>query len=101
MESPRYFVYGPPVNNLDLSVSKSFPFGGHRRMEIRLDAFNALNHVQFSSVNSTANFASLTDPTITNLPYNSSGQLVNQNGFGTVSGVRTPRQLQLVMRFSF
>ena len=58
MESPRYFVYGPPVNNIDLSVSKSFPLGGRRRVEVRLDAFNALNTVQFSSVNSTANFNS-------------------------------------------
>lgn len=101
MESPRYFVYGPPVNNLDLSLSKSFPFGGRRRFEIRLDAFNALNHLQFSGINSTANFNSMSDPTIINLPYNASGTLVNQNGFGTVSSQRLPRQLQLVMRFTF
>jgi hypothetical protein len=101
IESPRYFVYGPPINNLDLSISKSFPFGGTRRLEIRLDAFNALNHLQFSSINSTANFASMSDPTIINLPYNSSGALTNQNGFGTVSGQRLPRQLQLMTRFSF
>ena len=31
--------------------------------------FNALNHTQFTGVNATANFASLTDRTITNLPY--------------------------------
>ena len=41
-------------------------------MEVRLDAFNALNHTQFTGVNNTVNFASLTDHTITNLPYNSS-----------------------------
>ncbi len=52
-------------------------------MEVRLDAFNALNHTQFTGVNNTVNFASLTDHTITNLPYNSAGQLVNINGFGT------------------
>ncbi len=101
IESPRYFVYGPPVNNIDLSLSKSFPLGGRRRVEVRLDAFNALNTVQFSSVNSTANFNSMSDPTIINLPYNSSGTLVNPNGFGTVSGQRSPRQLQFMTRFSF
>jgi hypothetical protein len=101
IESPRYFVYGPPVNNLDLSVSKSFLMGGTRRFEIRLDAFNLFNHVQFSGINSTANFNSMSDSTIINLPYNSAGQLVNQNGFGTVSSQRSPRQLQLVMRFTF
>jgi hypothetical protein len=70
-------------------------------MEIRLDAFNALNHTQFSGVNRTINFTSLTDWTVTNKPYNASGVLVNQNGVGTISGVRTPRNLQLLTRFSF
>ena len=101
MESPRYFVYGPPVNNLDLSLSKSFGLGGRRRVEIRLDAFNALNTTQFSAVNSTVNFRSLTDPTVTNLPYDASGNLVNLNGIGTVSAVRPARQLQLMTRFTF
>lgn len=101
LESPRYTMYNPPTNNLDLSLSKSFPFGGKRRFEIRLDAFNALNTVQFSGVNRTLNFASLTDLTITNLPYDATGNLVRQNGVGTISGVRAPRQLQLMTRFSF
>jgi hypothetical protein len=102
LESPRVYMNLPPINNLDLSLSKSFPFGGKRRLEVRLDAFNALNHTQFSSVNTTANFSGLSDPTtIINLPYNSAGVLTNLNGFGTVSGVRNPRQLQLMTRFTF
>ena len=100
-ESARWFLYGPPTNNLYLSISKSFDLGGRRRLEIRADAFNALNHTQFSGVNSTINYASLTDPTPTNLPYYSAGELVNTNGFGTVNGVRLPRQIQIVTRFSF
>ncbi len=43
----------------------------------------------------------MSDPTIINLPYNSAGVLTNLNGFGSVSGQRSPRQLQLVMRFTF
>ena len=101
LESPRYTMNNPPINNLDLSLSKSFPFGGRRRFEVRLDAFNALNTPQWSGVNSTLNFASLTDRTITNLPYDSQGNLVNQNGVGTISGVRAARQLQLMGRFQF
>jgi hypothetical protein len=101
LESPRYVFRNPPTNVLDISVAKSFPLGGRRRFEVRLDAFNALNHTQFSGVNRTINFTSLTDPTITNLPYNSSGQLTNLNGVGTINGVRPPRQLQLMGRFSF
>lgn len=101
LESPRYTMTNPAINNLDLSLAKSFGFGGHRKFEIRLDAFNALNHTQFSGVNSTLNFASLTDRTITNLPYDAAGNLVRTNGVGTISGVRPPRQLQLMTRFSF
>ena len=43
----------------------------------------------------------LTDHTITNLPYDSKGNLVNVNGFGTVNGVAAPRTLQLVTRLTF
>jgi len=101
LESPRYTMYLPPSSVLDLSLSKSFPFGGRRRLEIRVDAFNALNTVNYSGVNSTIFFRSLTDSTITNLPYDASGNLVNKNGVGTISGVRAARQMQVVTRFTF
>jgi hypothetical protein len=101
LESPRYTMYLPPASTLDLSLSKSFPLGGRRRFEIRLDAFNALNVVNYSSVNSTIEFKSLTDSTITNLPYDASGTLVNKNGVGSVKAVGPPRQLQLMTRFTF
>jgi hypothetical protein len=100
-ESARRFLHGPGTSNLDLSVSKAIPIGRKVKMEVRLDAFNALNHTQFTGVNNTANFASATDHTITNLPYNSAGQLVNVNGFGAVNGVSAPRTLQLVTRLTF
>ena len=70
-------------------------------LRIRLDAFNAFNHTQFSGVNRTINYKSLTDPAVTNLPFNSADVLVNQNGVGTVNGARPQRQLQVVTRFMF
>ena len=94
-------MHGPGVNNLDLSLSKALRFGGRVRVEVRLDMFNALNHTQFSGVNSSVSFAGLNDPTITNLPYDDSGNLVRQNGFGTINGVRPPRTIQLVTRLTF
>ncbi|HSP91832.1 MAG TPA: hypothetical protein VLN08_13040, partial [Vicinamibacterales bacterium] len=101
LESPRVYMNLPAMNNFDLSVAKQLPLGGSRRFEVRLDAFNVLNTVQFSSLNTTANFASAGSTVITNLPYNAAGDLVNRNGFGSVSGVRAARQVQLMMRFSF
>ena len=100
-ESARFFVRSPPINNVDLSLSKNFGVIKGVRFEIRADMFNALNHTQFTGVNSTVNFASLTDRTITNLPLNSSGAVVNQNGFGSINGVAPPRSFQVVTRMTF
>jgi hypothetical protein len=103
LESGRNWLTGPGVNNLDLSLQKTVAVHGRSRLEFRVDAFNALNHTQFSGVNSTANFRNLTDPTIQNLPYDAQGNFVfaNRNGFGTVSGARDPRILQLALRLKF
>jgi hypothetical protein len=101
LESGRNFLTTAPTNNLDLTLSKSFVLGGARKLELRLDAFNALNHTQFYTINTTLAVRSLTDPTPTNLPYDANGKLVNPSGFGAVTAVRPPRAIQLVARFSF
>jgi hypothetical protein len=100
-ESARFFVHAPPINNLDLSFSKTFALPKNMRFEFRVDMFNALNHTQFTGVNATANFASLTDRTITNLPYDASGALVRPQGFGAINGVAPARNLQVMTRFTF
>lgn len=101
LESGKNYLVGPPQNNLDLSISKFIPFGGNRRLELRLDAFNALNRPQFLAVNSTLAVRSLTDPTPTNLAHDANGNLVNPNGFGTVSSARPAREIQLLARLQF
>jgi hypothetical protein len=100
-ESPRLFAREPPINNVDLSIAKNLGIAHGAKFEIRLDIFNALNTTQFTTVNNTVNFRSLTDPTITNLPYDAQGNLTQRNGFGTISGVAPPRTLQLVTRVTF
>ena len=97
LESPLRYMRGLPINNLDMSLSKSVSLGGRRRIEVRLDAFNALNHTQFSGINTTANFASMGSTTVTNL----ASETGNKTGFGSVNGVRNARQLQLMTRLSF
>jgi hypothetical protein len=100
-ESARFFMRRSPINNLDLSLSKIFPGPKSMKFEFRIDAFNALNHTQFTGFNGTANFANLTNPAITNLARNASGDVVNRTGFGSVSGVAAPRSLQIVTRVTF
>ncbi len=100
-ETPRFFARNPPLNNLDLSVSKNFPLTHGTKFEVRLDIFNLLDTIQFTGLNSTVNFKSVTDRTITNLPYDASGNLTQRNGFGTINGTAPPRTLQLVARLAF
>jgi hypothetical protein len=95
-ESARFFLRDAPINNLDFSLSKVFAAPKNIRFEVRVDAFNVLNHTQFTGFNGTANFTSLSNPTITNL-----GSSSNFGGFGAVSGVAAPRTLQLVTRVTF
>jgi hypothetical protein len=101
LESPVNFVRGPGWNNWDMSLQRNVNVTEKTRLEFRVDAFNVFNHTQFSGLNSTINFKSYTDATVMNLPYDASGNLVNKTGFGTVSGSRSPRVLQLVARFVF
>ena len=105
-ESARFFLRNPPTNNLDLSIAKKF-LVKRVGLEVRLDAFNALNHTQFLSTAqglnqaATVNFASLSNPTITNLATDASGNVVRNNGFGAAVGVAPARQIQLVTRLTF
>ena len=92
-ESGRNFLYRAPINSWDLSLSKRFQVKEKARFEIRLDAFNAFNHTQFDTVNATLTAGSPFDPV--------SGNLVNKTGFGAVTSVRPPRNLQLGARFEF
>jgi hypothetical protein len=99
LESGVNYMTGPGINNWDLSLQKTFKVKERLQMQFRADAFNAFNHTQFSGINATANYSSLTSTTITN-PY-LNGSSVNINGFGTVSGTRDPRIMQLMLRAQF
>ena len=81
------YLTGPGINSWDLSFFKNFPIREPMKLQFRLEMYNAFNHTQFSSVDTTARF----DPT---------GAQVNPT-FGQYSGSRLPRQMQLALKFSF
>jgi len=95
------YLTDPGINNWDISVQKEFSIKERCHIQFRVDAFNAFNHTQFNGLNATMNFTSLTNPTVTNLPFKADGSVNNINGFGTVSGARDPRFLQTLIRFTF
>lgn len=106
LDSPTNYLRGPGINNTNLSIQKSFAIRESMKLDLRADAFNFFNHTQFSGINSTVNFDRLptaANPTfkVTNLPFKPDGTENNRNGFGTVSGARDPRIMQLVVRFLF
>jgi hypothetical protein len=73
---------GPGGWNLDFSLFRSFPIGGQRRLEYRLQAGNLFNHPVYANPN---------------------GDITSAN-FGRILGVANQypeRQIQMGLRFSF
>jgi len=110
LESGVNYLAGPGINNWDISLQKEFSMRERLRLQLRADTFNTFNHTQFSGINSTLNFAapcnaaqlsSFNSLTPTNLYLKPDGTVNNINGFGTVSGARDPRIMQLVVRLVF
>ncbi len=79
---------GPGINNWDSALAKSFPLHEKVRLQFRCEAYNAFNHTQFSTINTTAQF----NP--------STGALTNP-AFGSITGARNPRTVQLAARLVF
>ena len=112
-ESGRNFLRVAALNSWDLALSKEFQIKEGVKFEIRLDAFNALNHTQFDGVFNTLNlrgFVAATAATATTpatparidlTPTNLASQTGNRTGFGAVSSTRLPRNMQLSARFQF
>lgn len=78
---------GPGIENWDLSVFKKFPIREPFTLQLRAEAYNAFNHTQFANLDTTARFDA-----VGNLQATTLGQFTQS---------RTPRQLQLALRFTF
>jgi hypothetical protein len=82
------YLYGPGVNNWDISVTKRFPiFSESRTISFRGEFYNAFNHTQFSGWDTGAVF-------------NPQGQQINA-AFGQANAARLPRYVELSARFVF
>lgn len=76
----RNALRGPGLINTDVALSKHLLFGGEKLdAELRLDAFNVFNHVNFGNPNTN----------------------INSGLFGTVSTTNGPRILQVALHFRF
>jgi len=85
----RYSYQNPPIDNWNLAFFKNFSLGGNgkRRLQLRWEMYNVLNHTQFSAIDNTARF-------------DAAGNQVNAS-FGEATATRKPRIMQGSVRLSF
>lgn len=91
--SGAFNFIGPATNNLDVSLFKDFQLGKSeaRKLEIRWETYNTLNHTEFTSFSSTT------------LTLNAAGQAPASNNttFGQFSNTNPPRIMALAARLEF
>ena len=76
----RNTLIGPRVLNWDLSAHKNFNFTERQYLQFRWEAFNAINHPNWSNPNVNR----------------------NSNAFGTIGGTRiSMRQMQFALKYAF
>src|SRR5262249_46178362 len=76
---PRNMLTNPATWNFDLGIRKSVPVTGSQQVQIRIEAFNVLNHPNWDVANSNPNSGS----------------------FGQVTRKVDQRTVQLALRYSF
>ena len=81
---------GPGFMNWDISAFKNIPMGASRRLQLRVELYNAFNTEQWTGTNTTATFDYVT------------GALTNAATVGRLNGnTNSARRIQLGARFVF
>ena len=78
----RRFFYGPGIENFDMQLSKTLLATEFKSVDVRVEAFNVLNHAQFYG------------------PSAVDGE-INDPNFGRVVSAAAPRLVQLAVKFHF
>ncbi len=74
-----FAIFGPATYNWDTAVQKDFPFRERLHVNFRAEFFNVLNHLSYTTVNTT----------------------VAASNFGQVTAATDPRTLEVAVRVSF
>jgi hypothetical protein len=111
---PRTYLRNSWIANQDLSVFKNVPLGGDgkRYLQLRVEAFNVLNHPQVSGYNLTSNVTNGAGATGAAILNNFTGLVASNNlrgagtsvlgtYFGEPSGWQNMRVVQLAAKFYF
>ncbi len=87
----RNSIYGPGINNWNMSLFKNFNFTENTRIQLRFEAYNVFNHTQWGTINED-----LSAPTP-----GTSFAGANAGSSGQITSARDPRLLQLGGKFYF
>jgi hypothetical protein len=107
LESGRNYMAGCPDHTLDLSIARNIRLGGSKQIQLRVEAYNALNTVVYNGRVTTVQVNSPTDQTVRNPQFLPDGsvdpnRLTPRNaGFGAVTTAQGMRSIQAQIRFSF
>jgi hypothetical protein len=101
MDSGLDRLRGPGLQNWDMSLFKNIALRSEsRRLQLRLEAFNAFNHTEWGTFNTSAQFNAAGK--IVNLPTQLGGT-GGRLGFGALNSIRASSQriLQIAAKFYF
>jgi len=107
LESGPDYLRGCFFQALDFSIAREVTMGESRRLQFRLDIFNAPNRAGITGRNSTINLVSPVSQAVTNSPFDASGNLIPSRsqpknaGLGVATAYQGPRNLQAQIRFVF
>jgi hypothetical protein len=107
LESGRNILRNCADKRVDLSLQRDLRVGGARRLEFRVDVFNAFNAVVIDQRQTTVTYVSPTNLTVVNNQFNADGTLnasrskPNNAGFGAATRALAMRNVQVQLRFQF
>jgi hypothetical protein len=107
LESNADYLRGCFNSVMDMALARNIRLGNGRQVQLRLDAFNALNQANITGRNTTLSVASPIDGTPANLAFDAAGNLIvsrslpKNAGFGVANAYQAPRTMQAQIRFSF
>jgi hypothetical protein len=99
-DSGSNVLRGPGVNNWDISLFKKFKYGDSESqyIQLRMEAYNAFNHTNWSGFNNAAQINPTTGAVVNTTGVNAFGALNAVRGVGALGG---PRIISLAAKLYF
>lgn len=107
LESGSNLMAGCFEKSMDLSIARNIRLGGGKKIQLRVDMFNAFNWVSITGPQNQLQLNSPTDLTIRNNQFLANGDVnptrlrPRDAGYGAATGAADMRTVQVQLRFQF